>query len=92
MMELTTDDYGRFVFDGLPPGTYTVQAMFGHADISRVVQLEKDATAVANFSADPGEFRGCVLVYQGPLMDESLFEVTRVEARLLGVPKTRRGL
>lgn len=90
--ELTTDEYGRFRFDGLPPGTYTVLVLVGQAAVSQVFTLPEHATYRANFAVDPERHViacGCSV----PPLDQSLLSVTdEAEARLLGMPKTRYGL
>lgn len=37
--EVQTDDFGRFRLEGLPLGEYTVQVLFGAADVSQPVSL-----------------------------------------------------
>ena len=39
--EVQTDDSGRFRLEGLPPGEYTVQVLFGAAEVLERVALER---------------------------------------------------
>lgn len=39
MREIVTNERGVYVFRDLPPGEYTVQVLYGRADVSRVVRL-----------------------------------------------------
>ncbi len=91
--ELMTDEYGRYRFEGLPPGTYTVQVLVGQANVNKVVTLPEHASFRANFAVDPeSRFYRC-LWRPAPRLDESMFSVTDDrEARLVGIPKTRRRL
>jgi hypothetical protein len=89
-LEVMTDEYGRYRFEGLPPDVYTVQALFGQADVSRVVPLAPDTTSRTNFSLKTVR-RGCLVINLRPRMDESLFSIDRTEARLLDVPPTSYG-
>jgi len=92
-LELMTDDYGRFRFDGLPPGTYTVQVLVGNADVSKVLTLPESAKFRADFVLDPERER---IVCHLPCLqtdDSSLFSITNAnEVRLLGIPPTTRRL
>lgn len=51
--ELMTDEYGRYRFEGLPRGTYTVQVLVGQANVNTVVTLREHANHRANFVVDP---------------------------------------
>lgn len=93
-LELMTDHYGRYRFDGLPPGTYTLQVLVGQADVSKVFSLPESAKFRANFALDP-EDDGfvCRMPVMRVLSDTSMFSITdEAEARLLGVPRTIRKL
>ncbi|EDM75745.1 hypothetical protein PPSIR1_27723 [Plesiocystis pacifica SIR-1] len=50
--ERMTNARGIYRFDGLPPGTYTVQALHGRANVSKVVTLPEDVDARVNFVLD----------------------------------------
>ncbi len=93
VQELMTDEYGRYRFEGLPPGTYTVQVLVGQADVNKIVTLPEHASYRANFAVDPeSRFYRCFW-RPAPPLDESMFSVTDDrEVRLLGIPKTRRRL
>ena len=91
--ELMTDEYGRYRFEGLPPGTYTVQVLVGQANVNKIVTLPEHASYRANFMVDPDATFARQL--DGPIIerDQSLFSVIDdYEARLLNMPKTRYGL
>ena len=93
-MELVTDDYGRYRFDGLVPGTYTVQVLVGFANVARVFTLEEGARFSVNVHLDPEHERfGCRLLGRDLDDDTSMFSITdETEARLLGLPSTVRKL
>ena len=92
--ELMTDEYGRYRFEGLPPGTYTVQVLVGQADVNKIVTLPEHASYQANFAIDPDAELVRVWKHNPYILpDQSLFSVIDdYEARLLNMPKTRRGL
>ncbi|MGH1346004.1 MAG: carboxypeptidase-like regulatory domain-containing protein [Nannocystales bacterium] len=93
-LEMTTDAYGRYSFEGLPPSTYTLQVLVGQADVAKVFALPDSARFRANFLVDPEQPFVCRLpsVQHSP-MDQSLFSVTNEsETRLLQQPVTRYGL
>jgi hypothetical protein len=50
--EVQTDDHGVYRLDGLPLGGYTVQVLFGAADVSRRVELEPGARRALHFDVD----------------------------------------
>lgn len=93
-LEMTTDDFGRYSFEGLPSGTYTVQVLVGQADVAKVFTLPDSAKFRANFAIDPERPFVCGFpVMPDNPMDQSLFSVTNAsEARLLQSPVTRVGL
>lgn len=93
-LEMTTDDYGRYSFEGLPPGMYTIQVLVGQADVAKVFALPESAKFRANFSVDPENPFVCKLpAGRRSPMDQSLFSVTSPsEARLLQSPRTHYGL
>lgn len=51
--ETTTDDRGMYVFRDLPVGVYTVQVLYGKADVSKTTTLQNGAKLRANFAIDP---------------------------------------
>ena len=81
-------------FDGLPPGTYTIQVLVGHANVSKVLTLPDSMSARANFRLHPERDRiVCRFPAWVQLADDSLFSVTdAAEIRLLRIPKTVRKL
>lgn len=93
-LEMTTDDYGRYSFEGLPAGTYTVQVLVGQADVAKVFALPDSAKFRANFSVDPENRFVCQLpASKNSALNQSLFSVTSpTEARLLQGSVTRYGL
>ena len=52
-LEAWTDDNGLYAFRGLPPGTYTVQLLYGQSDRSQMTTLPADARLHAHFEFDP---------------------------------------
>ena len=48
-----TDARGVYAFAELPPGTYTIQVLFGKANVSKVTTLPAGAKFRANFRLDP---------------------------------------
>lgn len=93
-LEVTTDEYGRYAFSGLPAGTYTVQVLVGQADVSKVFTLPDSANFRANFSVDPENAFTCRLpTAAGTEMDRSLLSLTNpTEARLWQRAVTHYGL
>lgn len=50
--EVQTDDHGVYHLEGLPLGGYTVQVLFGSADVSRRVELEPGGRRALHFDVD----------------------------------------
>jgi hypothetical protein len=50
--EVQTDDHGVYRLDALPLGAYTVQVLFGPADVSRTVELEPGTRQALHFHVD----------------------------------------
>lgn len=72
--ERLTNERGAFGFDDLPPGNYTIQVLAGNADVSKIVELPKDARYRANFSVNPeeeGRLMGAMVVVEHPMIDTS---------------------
>lgn len=51
--EARTDAQGIYSFGDLPPGTYTVQALYKRGEISKTVVLSATARATISFAVDP---------------------------------------
>jgi hypothetical protein len=51
--ETETDARGIYSFVDLPPGKYTVQVLFGRADVSKSLQLAPGKHFIARFAIDP---------------------------------------
>lgn len=63
--EVTTAPRGRYRFRGLPPGKFTVQVLFGQANVNKSIDLPAGARLRANFGIDPTlSWRFCC--YCGP--------------------------
>lgn len=63
MRETKTDTSGLYAFRDLGPGRYTVQVLFGQADVSKVLDLGQGMRHRANFQLEPkDEFRREVVV------------------------------
>lgn len=70
--ETMTNQNGLYRFANLPPGTYTIQALSGQADVSKVTTLPRGAKFRANFSLDPdNEFRRMIVVNPKPVRQDS---------------------
>ncbi len=68
LRETQTNADGVYQFRGLPPGTYTIQVLFGNADIRKQATLPQGAKFRANFSISPEtEFRRMIVVKPAPL-------------------------
>ncbi len=66
--ETQTNARGIYRFDDLPPGNYTVQVLFGRANVSKVTQLPRGAQFRANFAIDPqNEFVRVIQVEAKPI-------------------------
>lgn len=48
-----TDPAGRFSFRELPPGRYTVQVLYGQANVSKVIDMKGAKTMRVSFSIEP---------------------------------------
>lgn len=59
-LDVTTDDHGRYAFEGLAPGSYSVRALAGQADEARSVVLEDAGDAWAGIAAEPGDETFCL--------------------------------
>lgn len=62
--EATTNDHGRYVFEDLPLGTYTIQVLSGQADVAKVVTIRHGTRVRADFSLPRQSFRRRVVVDQ----------------------------
>jgi Ca-activated chloride channel family protein len=51
--EALTNARGIYAFDQLPPGSYTIQVLAHAANVSKIVELPRDAKFRANFAVDP---------------------------------------
>jgi len=66
--EAQTNTRGIYRFDDLPPGNYTVQVLYGKANVSKVTQLPRAAQFRANFAIDPAnEFVRVIRVDAQPI-------------------------
>jgi hypothetical protein len=72
-LEAITDERGIYSFEGLPPGNYTIQVLWGKANTSKIVQLPTDGRFRANFSVNPEQsqefFVG--MIVESPIIDIS---------------------
>ncbi|MCA9704296.1 MAG: carboxypeptidase regulatory-like domain-containing protein [Myxococcales bacterium] len=61
--EAETDAYGRYGFDALPAGTYTIQVLHGQSDVSKVADVGPGERFTVAFRLPPqGEYRRVVRV------------------------------
>ncbi len=88
VLEATTDDYGRYHFDGLPEGVYTVEVFVGQTSAAKIVPLSDSSRMVARFAVDPNDGPRTLLFVRDWNPEESLMSTDETEARLLGEPKT----
>ncbi|MCH9679955.1 MAG: carboxypeptidase-like regulatory domain-containing protein [Deltaproteobacteria bacterium] len=89
MIETQTNGNGIYAFRDLPPATYTVQVLTGHADVSKIAVLPADSRFRANFRVDTtNRFFVCYLPTRPP-PNQSLFSIGKQEAHLLGIPRTK---
>jgi hypothetical protein len=87
--ETQTNAQGLYRFANLPAGTYTVQVLAGHANVSKVTTLPEGTRFRANFRVDPERDPIiCHLPAGRPSLRESLLSVDAQEARLRHIPKT----
>lgn len=54
LQERWTSERGVYSFKDLPPGNYTIQALAGRANVSKIVSLPAGGRFRANFKVDPG--------------------------------------
>lgn len=60
--EMQTGPDGIYRFRNLPPGKYTVQVLFAHANVNKAMDVAADARFAANFTIDPKDpLIGCDL-------------------------------
>ncbi|MCY0992114.1 carboxypeptidase-like regulatory domain-containing protein [Nannocystis sp. ILAH1] len=53
--EMMSNDGGAFGFRDLPPGKYTVQVLFGYANVNRTVELAPATRMRTDFRIDPDQ-------------------------------------
>lgn len=51
--ETLTDARGVYSFADLPSGKYTVQVLYGHANLNKTVELPAGRPVVVQFAVDP---------------------------------------
>jgi hypothetical protein len=91
--ETQTDANGLYVFRDLPPGTYTVQVLFGKADVSKVMALPRSQKARHNFLIDPdNEERRKITVTARPVSADTASRtvINMEQARNIPVGGTNR--
>jgi hypothetical protein len=71
--ELLTDERGIYRFTNLPPGNYTIQVLFGKANVSKVTQLPEDARYRANFTVNPDQDNQIII---GMLVERPMLDIT----------------
>ena len=91
--ETTTNSDGIYAFRNLPPGAYTVQVLYGQADIAKITTLQRGMKLKANFSIDPkNEFRRVIEVEAKPVRSDTAVttKVNMEQARNIPVGGTSR--
>ncbi|HGG57040.1 MAG TPA: carboxypeptidase regulatory-like domain-containing protein, partial [Nannocystis exedens] len=70
--ETTTNADGLYTFRNLPPGAYTVQVLYGKANMSKSTTLERSKKLRANFAIDPkNTFRIDIVVDAAPVRSDT---------------------
>jgi hypothetical protein len=90
MASVETDAFGRFVFDGLAPGNYSVNVPSELA-MWRKVRVKDNAQEVF-ITPDWTDVIRCPLIRWQPDLDMSLLWLSDEESRLLGQPPSWRYL
>jgi len=88
--ETQTNAQGRYLFGDLPEGTYTVQVLYGPADVSKIVWVSAPAVYPSDFVVDSEyrERRTCCCCVRPRDPWESLFALDERESRLMEGPPT----
>jgi hypothetical protein len=63
----TTNERGRYVFDGLPDGRYSLEVQLGRATVQHIFDLENDGTGRINVRVDPARDGRIVLTATRPI-------------------------
>ncbi len=70
--ETTTNPDGLYTFRNLPPGAYTIQVLYGKADIAKITTLQRGKKLRANFSIDPqNTFKREIVVEAAPVRSDT---------------------
>ncbi|MBK8261767.1 MAG: TonB-dependent receptor [Nannocystis sp.] len=91
--ETRTNADGLYSFRNLPPGTYTIQVLYGQADVSKITNLPRGAKFRANFSLDPkNEFKKTIVVESKPVRSDPTVStrITMEQAKNIPVGGTSR--
>lgn len=77
MAETETDADGKYAFDGIPPGTYDVEASFSELRASQTINIEANQVASAPLQLKPPEVKTTVNVaatgrVEGPSPSETI--------------------
>ncbi|MCA9635102.1 MAG: TonB-dependent receptor, partial [Myxococcales bacterium] len=91
--ETRTNADGLYAFRNLPPGAYTIQVLYGKADVSKQTVLQRGQKLRAGFPIDPkNEFKRVIVVESKPVRADTSIttKVSMEQAKNIPVGGTSR--